>query len=66
MDRTQLTHNEANAERVVTEHEAALRHATHKIAWTRMCGRNDAMNPFADPDPPPPDSQSTRPDRHAS
>lgn len=35
----------------VTPTELSLRRAIHKIAWQRMHGRNDAMNPYCDPPP---------------
>ena len=33
-----------------TQDQAELRRTAHKIAWTRMNGRNDAVNPFVEAD----------------
>ena len=40
-----------SAEIAVTSAELSLRRAVHKIAWQRMHGKNDAMNPYCDPPP---------------
>lgn len=55
MDGKERHQHEADAghDSAATQDEAALRRAMHKVAWTRMYGRNDAVNPFVDPDPDP-------------
>jgi hypothetical protein len=40
-----------------TREQADLKRAAHKIAWSRMNGRNDAMNPFVEPPHAPPMQQ---------
>jgi hypothetical protein len=49
-----------------TQDAAELRRAAHKIAWTRMNGRNDSANPFveADPNRPAPGDRTTGSSHH--
>jgi hypothetical protein len=43
-------HTDGGTETAATQNEAALRRAIRKVAWTRMNGKNDAMNPFEEHD----------------
>jgi hypothetical protein len=49
--RPQSKQTKASREATPTNEQINLTRAAHKIAWTRMNGRNDALNPFAEPQP---------------
>jgi hypothetical protein len=44
-----------------TNGQAELTRMAHRIAWTRMNGRNDALNPFAETQTSQPASAEERP-----
>jgi len=48
MEKNKSHSKQAKADREPTrmDEQSDLNRAAHKIAWTRMNGRNDAQNPF--------------------
>jgi hypothetical protein len=46
-NKSQTKQARADREPIRVDDQANLTRAAHKIAWTRMNGRNDAQNPFA-------------------
>jgi hypothetical protein len=47
-NRSQSKQSKPDREITPPNDQAELTRAAHKIAWTRMNGRNDALNPFAE------------------
>jgi len=47
-NRPQGKQSKVSREVMPTTEEVNLARAAHKIAWTRMNGRNDALNPFVE------------------
>jgi hypothetical protein len=62
MEKTDQPPKQAEADREMAGmvDQAALKRAVHKIAWTRMNGRNDAMNPFAEANAEQPTGEDAR------